>query len=528
LINSNITDLRRQVQHHLARRNLAGAQQVCLNALKADRDNSEAHYFLGIVSAEFGKYANAIEFIEKAIKLEDTRADYPAHLARCLSLMNRDSEARTAVDKAFDLYPADALTLDTIGVVYSRLRNHERAVDVFRQAVAIQPGNPGFQFNLGSSLKFLGEFDASEAAYEGAIAANPKVYKVHSALSHLRRQTPEKNHIERLEALLHKIGGDVSGELYLRHSLAKEYDDIKNYSKAFEHLSAGNRKRRKNLEYSIEDDRKLFECIEDLFNENMLSAPAQGNTTKEPIFIVGMPRTGTTLTERILTSHSSVYSAGELKNFSLALKQATGTPSKVVLDTETLRKGIELDFKALGTTYLDSTRPATGHTPHFTDKLPLNFLYIGFIHLALPNARIICLRRNPLDTCLSNFRQLFDVNFSYYNYAYDIMETGRYFILFDRLMAHWQRVLPGKVFEVQYENIVADQEAESRRLVEYCGLEWEEECLQFEKNAAPVATASAAQVREPIFTTAVERWRRYEAELQPLRELLESERITVD
>jgi hypothetical protein len=241
-----------------------------------------------------------------------------------------------------------------------------------------------------------------------------------------------------------------------------------------------------------------------------------------------MPRTGTTLTERILTSHSCVFSAGELKNFSLSLKRASGSRSNVVLDTETLRQGMEVDFESLGKSYLDSTRPATGHTPHFTDKLPLNFLYIGFIHLALPDAKIICLRRNPLDTCLSNFRQLFDVNFSYYNYAYDIMETGRYYVLFHRLMEHWQRVLPGKILEVHYENLVADQETESRRIVEHCGLEWEEACLAFEKNTAAVATASAVQVRERIYTTAVGRWRRYEAQLQPLRDMLESENMPID
>jgi Flp pilus assembly protein TadD len=528
LTSKDISDLRGQVHHHLARRNLAGAQQVCLNALTTDRANSEAHYLLGIVSAELGKFANAAEFIEKAIALDNSRADYHAHLSRCLSLLNRDTDARTAVDRAVKLNPSDPLTLDTIGVVYSRLRDHDRAVDVFRRAVARQPMNPGFQFNLGSSLKFLGEFDEAENAYESAIAANPKLYKVHSALSHLRRQTPERNHIGRLEGLLKTVGNDVNGELYLRHSLAKEYDDTGGYAQAFEHLCAGNRRRRKNLQYTIDDDQRLFERVTDLFDQETIDNAPGGHATGEPIFVVGMPRTGTTLTERILTSHSSVYSAGELKNFSLSLKRASGTRSNVVLDDETLRKGMRVDFAALGKAYLDSTRPATGHTPHFTDKLPLNFLYIGFIHMALPDAKIICLRRNPLDTCLSNFRQLFDVNFSYYNYAYDIMETGRYYILFHRLMAHWQRVLPGKVLEVHYEKLVSDQECESRRILEYCGLEWEEACLAFEKNTAAVATASAVQVREPIYTTAVERWRRYEAQLQPLRDLLESEAIPVD
>lgn len=523
-----ITNLRGQVRHHLARRNPAGAQQVCLRAVKVDRSNPEAHYLLGIVSAELGKFGNAIEFFRAAIQRDDSKAEYHAHLARCLSLTDRDTEARGAVDRALSLDPEDPLTLDTIGVVYSRLRDHKRAVDAFRKAVDAQPNNAGFQFNLGSSLKFLGAFEDAAQAYESAISARPTAYKVHSALSQLKQQTFDDNHIERLEALLEKTGDSVPGELYLRHALAKEYDDIGRYDRAFEHLSAGNRRLRAGLRYDIEDDKTLFECIEDLFTEEAMHTPPRDHATAEPIFIVGMPRTGTTLTERILTSHSAVFAAGELKNFSLELKRASGTRSNKVLDTETLRKGMEIDFAALGKAYLESTRPATGATPRFTDKLPLNFLYIGYIHRALPDAKIICLRRNPMDTCLSNFRQLFGVEFSYYNYAFDILDAGRYYVLFHRLMEHWRRVLPGTVLEVQYENIVADQETESRRIVAFCGLEWEEACLRFEKNTAAVATASSVQVREPIFTTAVARWRRYARQLQPLRDLLESEGIPID
>ncbi len=523
-----IPDLRGQVRHHIARRNLAGAQQVCLRAVEADRSNPEAHFLLGIVSAELQKFGNAIEFIEAAIQLDDGKADYHAHLARCLSLMHRDTEARSAVDRALSLDPEDALTLDTIGVVYSRLSDHERAVNVFRKAVTAQPNNAGFQFNLGSSLKFLGEFEAAEQAYESAISAQPKLYKVHSALAQLKQQTTEANHIERFEALLENAGDDVRGELYLRHALAKEYDDIEHYDKAFEHLLAGNSRLRAGLKYDIEDDRALFECVEDLFTEGVFNGPCVGYSTTEPVFIVGMPRTGTTLTERILSSHSAVFSAGELKNFSLELKRASGTGSNKVLDTETFQKGMEVDFAALGKSYVESTRPTTGTIPHFTDKLPLNFLYIGFIHLALPDAKIICLRRNPMDACLSNFRQLLALTDSpYYNYSYDLLDTGRYYILFDRLMEHWRRVLPGKVLEVQYEELIADQEAQSRRLIKHCCLEWEDACLEFEKNRAAVATASAVQVREPIYTRAVDRWRHYEKHLAPLRELLEQSGIEV-
>ena len=202
------------------------------------------------------------------------------------------------------------------------------------------------------------------------------------------------------------------------------------------------------------------------------------------------------------------------------LKRASGTPSNHVLDAETLEAGGRCDLAALGSAYVESTRPRTGHTPRFIDKMPLNFFYAPLIHSALPHAKIICLRRNPLDTCLSNYRQLFATNFSYYNYAYDLLETGRYYAAFDALTAHWRAGLPQNYLEVRYEDVVDHTEQEARRLVEFCELPWDARCLAFQDNTAPVATASSVQVRQPIYRTSVERWRHYERELAPLRALL--------
>jgi hypothetical protein len=198
------------------------------------------------------------------------------------------------------------------------------------------------------------------------------------------------------------------------------------------------------------------------------------------------------------------------------------------LDAATLERGLALDFAALGRDYIESTRPLTGSVAHFVDKMPLNFFYIGFIHLALPNAKIVCLRRQPLDSCLSLYRQLFSVTFSYYNFAYDLADIGRYYVLFDRLMAHWRRLLPGKVLEVGYEALVQDQERETRRLLEFCALPFEPACLDFQDNSAPVATASSVQVREPLYQTSVGRWRRYAAHLEPLIEQLRAAGIATE
>jgi hypothetical protein len=216
-----------------------------------------------------------------------------------------------------------------------------------------------------------------------------------------------------------------------------------------------------------------------------------------------------------------VTSAGELSNFSLMLKRAAGTPSNLVMDAETFGAAGKVDMARLGADYVASTRPLTGATPRFVDKMPLNIFYAGLIHRALPNARIVCLRRDPMDVCLSNFRQLFATGFSYYNYAYDLEDVARYYVGFDALVAHWRSVLPADRFlEIGYEDLVADQEARTRALLAFCGLPWDARCLSFHENAAPVATASSVQVRQPLYSSSVGRWRRHGEGLAPLRAIL--------
>jgi hypothetical protein len=220
-----------------------------------------------------------------------------------------------------------------------------------------------------------------------------------------------------------------------------------------------------------------------------------------------------------------VFAAGELSTFGLVLKRAARTQSNRVLDAETLGAAAQCDLAAVGAAYVDGTRPRTGHTERFIDKMPLNFFYAPLIRRALPNAKIVCLRRNPLDTCLSNYRQLFATGFSYYDYAYDLLDTGRYYAAFDSLMKLWLQTTPQNYLEVHYEDVVADTEREARRLLEFCELPWDARCVDFQANVAPVATASSAQVRQPIYRTAVERWRSYERELAPLRDLLAAEGV---
>lgn len=510
-------NLIRAAEAAMARRDWAQAESLCAGWIATAAEDGEVLFLAGVAATEQQRPGVAIPRLQRAAELDPTRAARWVQLARALSLAHRTDDALAAAEHAAQLRPADALNQDTLGVVFSRADRHQQAVQLFERAAALAPGNAGSQFNLASSAKFLGRFDRAEAAYEACIAADPQFWKAYSALSQLRRQSAERNHVERLRALLATPGLSADAQLHLHLALAKELEDLNQPRAAFAHTLAGKSAKRRTLAYSICEDERMFEALHRAFPQPLA---AQGAGMRDaPIFVVGMPRTGTTLVERILGSHPLLRSVGESQNFPRAVKRAAGTGSREVLDVETIERACTIDAAQIGAGYLASTQPP-GDPRRLIDKLPMNFLYAGFIHRALPGARIVCLRRHPLDACLSNFRQLFALNFPYYRYACDLPDTGRYYVLFDRLIAHWRQVLPGTLLELHYEELVAGPEAQIRRLLEFCGLPWDPACLHFERNAAPVSTASAVQVRRPIYRSSVGRWRALEPELAELRALL--------
>jgi hypothetical protein len=260
-----------------------------------------------------------------------------------------------------------------------------------------------------------------------------------------------------------------------------------------------------------------------------MGTPAEQSPSEAPIFVIGMPRTGTTLVDRILASHSGVESVGELQALPLAVKAASRTRSRNVLDPETILAAAGHDAGAIGRDYLAR---AAHHrrTParRFVDKFPGNFFYAGMAARALPNAAIVCLRRNPMDTVLANFRNLFAIGSRYYDYSYDLLDIAAYYARFDRLMAFWREALPGRILELDYEALVENQEGETRRLLAHCGLDWSDECLDFHTHSGAVSTPSAAQVRRPIYRDSVARWRKHADALAPVRAWLEAQGIAVD
>lgn len=484
-----------------------------------------AHGMAGIAALESGRLALALDHLRRAAELGPATADLLAQWARALAIARDTRQAQATADRAWALAPRHPTTLNILGWTYGQLQAHRQSAEAFRLAVDAAPEHLPSRYNLATALVTLGDADGAERELEACLARDPRFWRAHLTLAHLRRQTPTRNHVRRLASLLDRQPDDDAA-MCLHLALAKEYEDLSDYPRAFEHLTQGKAISRRRIDYSPEADAALFAALARAFPEPC--DDDTGDPSEEPIFVFGLPRTGTTLVERILSSHPQVASAGELQNFGQVLRQAWPSHEPLWQDPDIAARTRAVDWRRVGRDYLASTRPATGHRPRFVDKLPYNFLYAGFIARALPRARLICLRRHPLDSCLSNFRQLFAEKLPYYNYTFDLLDTGRYYVQFDRLMAHWRRVFPGRVLEVQYEELVQEQEAGTRRLLAFCGLPWDDACLHFEANEAPVGTASALQVREPMYRDALQRWKHYEPQLQALKDLLGEQGIDLD
>ena len=490
-----------------------------IEAIKSNINAPLPYFLLGVIASDHNNHAKALELYSKAIALDPAVSEFHLYYARTLSSLGRQNTAKLSADRAAALEIDDPFLLDTLGVIYSRSEYHELAIPYFKRAVSSHPNQANFHFNLAASAQFVGDFDTAKAAYENTLRLDPNYFRAWSSLVSLKKQTPGDNHLEELTALFEQTKGDAEGELQLGHAIAKTLEDLGRHEESLEWLLRAKERKREQLRYNRADGSAVFSAAKS--TSGAATKISQSASEAEPIFIVGMPRTGTTLVDRILSSHSHVVSAGELNIFAELVKEKTSTDSNFVMDAETFLKSNEIDLSAIGQSYIENTLDRARGAKHMIDKMPLNFFYAGLILRALPNARIIALRRGAMDSCLSNFRQLFSTQYSYYNYTFDLNDTGWFYQQFDSLMTHWRDTLPSDRFmEVHYEDIVFDQENQTRRLLDFCGLPWEEACMRFHENAAPVSTASSVQVRQPLYSGSIGRWKKYGSALKSLREAL--------
>jgi tetratricopeptide (TPR) repeat protein len=517
---SAYSDLQNRLIHAFNRHDWPQVRQLALQLLPLTPGDAMAPFMAGIAHMETGQLPAAAEYLQQATVIEPRRPDFMAQYAKSLARMGRLREARAAADKALALNPPDPFTLDTLGVVFSQVNAHEQAVAVFQREAALMPNAPMARFNLAYSLSAMGDTEGCERELEACIRIDPTLWRAHHTLATLRRQTVERNHLERLKALLARYANHPGAQMYLNMALAKECEDLSDYSQAFEHYRKGNAVGREQRRDSAQRDQEMFDRLIESFPVG--SAPAtSGDAGHQAIFVIGMPRTGTTLLDRILSSHPQVRSAGELQIFPPAVQRVSGSALPILSDPQLPERLRQFDWPRLASEYLTGTQPYAENTPRFIDKMPHNFLYAGFIAQALPGAKIVCLRREPMDACISTFRHLFEEQgAAFYHYTFDLLDIGRYYVGFDRLMAHWQQAFPGRIHEVSYEALVDAQEATTRQLLAFCNLPWDDACLQPERNDAPVNTPNAWQVRAPVYRNALGRWKNYAAQLGELQDLL--------
>lgn len=482
-------------------------------AIKFEPRYAPAHNNLGIVLRDQGKLDEAIAAFRQALDIDPNMALAYFNIGHARHLQHRLQQAAEQFRRALAINPNLPQVHDNLGSVLNELDRPDEASACYRRAIEIDPGYAQAHSNLGVLFKEQGKLGEAVSCFQRAVEIDPAFSKAHYNLTTLRKHGAGDPDIAAMEALADNPATAREDAFNLCFSLGSVYHDMGSHDRAFEYLARGNALKRQSIDFNIEILEKLAQDTIGMFSEAFLSQfEGAGCPSELPVFIVGMPRSGTSLVEQILASHHAVHGAGELRNLDwAATPQALGSalPFPHCLG--------ELDndgWTKLGEAYVDAVRKLAPTKQRIVDKMPANYFYIGLIRLAMPNARIIHCVRDPVDTCFSCYRILFSEGLQHF--SYDLVELGRNYRQYRQLMRHWHTVLKGRILDVPYEGVVADPEDWARRLVDFCGLEWDDACLEFHKTDRPVRTASAAQVRQPIYKTSMQLWRRYERHLGPL------------
>ncbi len=492
------------------------AETVYRKALELLPNNPETLDNLALAVKDLERLDEAAEIFRRALAIEQRSDKIHLHYGTVLLDQGKTDEAAAATERALALNPDSHDAINVMGRVAFERGELEAALAHYRRALSLKPDLADAYNNMGNVLKELGQLDEAQQTYLKALALDPKVTGVYVNLADSKKFAPGDPHLAAMEALAAQADGlSKTDRMQLDFALGKAYADLKDHRGSFEHLLKGSAAKRQTIQYDEPATLALFDRLEQVFTPELIRAKSGGGDFSQvPIFVLGMPRSGTTLVEQILASHQKVHGAGELKTLNdvvLTVRGPDGTPLPYPEFVPSLDPAA---LKAIGARYVALLRELAPHGERVTDKMPSNYYFVGLIHLALPNAKIIHTIRDPVDTCISCFSKLFTAE---QNHTYDLGELGRYYRRYERLMAHWRRVLPaGSILDVRYEDVVADLEGQARRIIAHCALPWDERCLAFHETNRPVRTASATQVRQPIYNSAIGRWRVYEEFLGPL------------
>jgi tetratricopeptide (TPR) repeat protein len=505
------------------------AETVYRKALELGPNNPDTLDNLALALKDLDRLDQAADLLRRALVIEPRSDKFRVHYASVLLGQHKLEEAAAAAEQAIALHPESHDAMNMMGRIALKRGEPQPAVDWFQRALALKPDLADAYNNMGNVLKELGQLREAEEAYLEAARLDPSVTGVYVNLADIKKFAPGDAHLAAMEALAAANGVSKTDSMQLDFALGKAYADLQDYGRSFRHLLAGNAAKRATITYEESTAFALIERIEQVFTPDLILAKSgSGYASAMPIFVIGMPRSGTTLVEQIIASHPSVHGAGELKSLNDVILMVRAVDGNTIPYPEFVPALDASALEQIGARYVAAlrhlvatsvcSREAKQPIERVTDKMPANYYFAGLIHLALPNAVIVHTIRDPVDTCISCFSKLFSGE---QNHTYDLAELGRYYKRYERLMAHWHRVLPpARILAVRYEDVVADLEGQARRLIAHCRLEWDERCIAFHQTQRPVRTASATQVRQPIYNSAIGRWRVYEPFLAPLlREL---------
>ena len=500
----------------LTQGNIDRASQCCRQALAIQPDLPQAHFLVGLTALQAQDRKTAFQAFGSVTTLDPNHGAAWAQLARLFMNEGQVVRADAALTEAVKTSSNDPMVHDLIGTVYSLIGEFDAAGKSFETAVSQQPKHPPFLLNLANNLVYRGNTDKAVATIEHLLSIQPNSPQAHWVLANTRRARDDA-HIATMRQFLSTDQLSPRARAFYAYAIGKELEDLEEWEEAFDAFEIGARDRRSTVEFDEAAEVQMFEDLQKTFTTDWLAQAGPGCEASGPIFVVGQPRTGTTLIERIISSHSQVKSAGELQQLSLAVRRLSDYRDPKRFSSAFFASAAALEPAKLGQLYLDTTRKQRGDADWFVDKLPQNYLMIPLILAALPNAKIVHIQRDPMDACFASYKQLFA---DAYLHSYDQQEMARHHARYLQLMAVWRRRFGDRFIDISYEDTVQNLEPNARRLIEFLGLDWQPACLAFHEQNSAVSTASAVQVREPAHSRSVGRWRRYARQLTPMAAIL--------
>lgn len=491
------------------------ADELSKNLLLDPLPDAPSYFLAAEISLAKNKLTDALEYISLATDKQPPESQFQLRKAEIQLMLRHGIEAQETAAYAANSHADNPAVQLGAAVICRQCDNHKEAERFLLNIEALDFKSQRFLMEFARNQFYLGKMAKADQIIEHYLSLYPQNDgTIHLLRAQLEKQTTLKNHIAQLRKQVHKAKS-AKEKVNLHFALAKELEDIEDFTGSFEELSAGTKLQRRQLNYSLQDEIANINSLIDTFQVDKYAKIAHSNLSDKPIFIVGMPRTGTTLVERILSNYSGVISAGETNDFTIAMSQIINQYMQDHSSEKlsSLDAAMRVDYTKIGQKYTTNLVNMMGKAQQTVDKLPFNFLYCGLIKKAFPQARIIHLVRDPIDTCYAVFKTLF--NQSYF-FSYDLDELADYYIAYRKLMEHWHTLMPSDILDVEYEKLVQEPEASAKRIVDFCGLEWSKDSINIENIQLPSSTASAAQIRQPIYTSSVNKWRNYELQLSQL------------